>query len=94
MDYFGSPFIPSVWANSERSILSHLQRKEPRALKSGGLVLKDKSSKHKDVIIPPINDGSETTTSDVDKANAFNSFSLKASPATQQVRRAHVKWVV
>ena len=36
-------------------------------------------NKHKDIIIPPINDSSETTTSDVDKANAFSSFFLKAA---------------
>ena len=41
--------------------------------------LKNIWNNHKDIIIPPINDGSETTTSDVDKANAFNSFFLKAA---------------
>ena len=42
-------------------------------------ILKNIWNKHKDIVIPPINDGSETATSDVDKANAFNSFFLKAA---------------
>ena len=42
-------------------------------------IFKNIWNKHKDVIIPPINDGSETATSDVDKAKAFNSFFLKAA---------------
>ena len=42
-------------------------------------ILKNIWSNHKDIVIPPINDGSETATSDVDKANAFNSFFLKAA---------------
>ena len=42
-------------------------------------ILKNIWNQHKDIIILPINDGSETATSDVDKANAFNSFFLKAA---------------
>ena len=42
-------------------------------------ILKNIWNKHKDIVIPPINDGSETATSDVDKANGFNSFFLKAA---------------
>ena len=42
-------------------------------------ILKNIWNNHKDIIIPSINDGSETATSDVDKANASNSFFLKAA---------------